>query len=310
MKVQSLSVVVPGGCPNKCKFCVSQLHPAENIENQIEKNRRFVELYEKDYMHRLSFARDNGCNTVMLTGDGEPIMNPVFLEKFAWMNSSIKNPFVWVELQTSGIGLNDEKLRWLRNKVGVSTISLSLADIYSSEKNAEVVRFPALKEVDIEKLCSEIKRYDFNLRLSLNMTKEYNNAFNGQWITAPHPGVLVTPNEETKKIFLRCKELGADQITFRKLYSGKDDNEVNRWIEENKASDHLFAIIDHYIKQNGHRLEVLPFGAVRYSVHGMSCLVDGDCMSTADDKDVVKYMILRPNCKLYTKWDDNGSLLF
>lgn len=309
MKVQSLSVVVPGGCPNKCKFCVSQLHPAENIENQIEKNKRFVELYEKDYMHRLSFARDNGCNTVMLTGDGEPIMNPVFLEKFAWMNASIKNPFVWIELQTSGIGLNDEKLRWLRNKVGVSTISLSLANVYDSKKNAEIVNFPSGKEIDIDHLCSEIKRYDFNLRLSLNLTSEYEKAYDlidKKGVFFPVP----VSNNETKKIFLRCKELGADQVTFRKLYSGKEDNEVNKWIKGNAADDRLFVVINTYIERNGHRLEVLPFGAVRYSVHGMSCLVDSDCMSTAGDKDVVKYMILRPNCKLYTKWDDNGSLLF
>jgi len=41
----------------------------------------------------------------------------------------------------------------------------------------------------------------------------------------------------------------------------------------------------------------------------MSVVVDDDCMSTADKEDI-KYLILRENCKLYTKWDDGGSLLF
>ena len=58
MKIQSLSILVPGGCPNKCKFCVADLHKDKTI-NQIEKNTRFRDLYEKDYMKRLTFARDN-----------------------------------------------------------------------------------------------------------------------------------------------------------------------------------------------------------------------------------------------------------
>ena len=33
-------------------------------------------------------------------------------------------------------------------------------------------------------------------------------------------------------------------------------------------------------------------------------------MSKRINKDAVKYLILRPNCKLYSKWDDKGSLIF
>ena len=36
MEVQSLSICVPGGCPNNCKFCVSKMHD-ETYPNQIEK---------------------------------------------------------------------------------------------------------------------------------------------------------------------------------------------------------------------------------------------------------------------------------
>ena len=68
------------------------------------------------------------------------------------MNNQIKNPFIWIELQTSGVTLNDEKLRWLRNKVGVSTISLSLSSIFCSDKNAEYNGTPEKLKVDIDKL--------------------------------------------------------------------------------------------------------------------------------------------------------------
>jgi len=51
------------------------------------------------------------------------------------------------------------------------------------------------------------------------------------------------------------------------------------------------------------------FGAVRYSVRDMSVVVDDDCMSAAV-KPVMKYLNPAARCKIYTKWDDRGSLLF
>jgi molybdenum cofactor biosynthesis enzyme MoaA len=105
MKIQSLSIVVPAGCLNNCAFCVSKLHEKDNetYKNQIERNRQFKDLYEKDFLDALAFSRDNGCNTMMLTGDGEPILNKDFLEMVAKLNSMIDHPFRRVELQTSGV---------------------------------------------------------------------------------------------------------------------------------------------------------------------------------------------------------------
>ena len=72
MKIQSLSVVVPNQkCINNCAFCVSKMH-TEDYTNQKEGNARFYDLYERDYVKRLEFARDNGCNTAALTGNSEP----------------------------------------------------------------------------------------------------------------------------------------------------------------------------------------------------------------------------------------------
>ena len=67
--------------------------------------------------------------------------------------------------------------------------------------------------------------------------------------------------------------------------------------------------ITEYVKSNGRALEVLPFGSIKYSVNGMGVVIDTDCMST-EAKDTIRYLILRPNAKLYSKWDDKGSLVF
>jgi sulfatase maturation enzyme AslB (radical SAM superfamily) len=265
------------------------MHP-NKYKNQIENNLRFRNLYEQDYTKRLQFARDNGCNTIILTGDGEPLMNRTFLTNFAHWNKVIEKPFRWIEIQTSGINLDDEYLRYLRNTVGVTTISLSLSNIFSNKINAEINQTPKKLKVDIEKVCSEIKRYDFNLRLSLNMTSEYNKY-------------------KVREIFERARKLGANQITFRKLYVSKSNCTQNKWIKKYGLKNKYFEKLNRYITKNGRALEVLPFGAIRYSLNEMSVVVDDDCMNT-EVKDKTKYLILRPNCKLYTKWDDKGSLLF
>jgi len=298
IEVQSLSVCVPGGCPNACKFCVSRMHPSPYID-QIEKNVRFFDLYEKDYTRRLQFARDNGCNTVILTGDGEPLINRGFLKNFAHWNNSISSPFRWIELQTSGVTLDEEALRFLRNTVGVSTISLSLSDMFDSDSNQAMNGTPDKLRVDIDQLCKEIKRYDFNLRLSLNMTDVYEIRFGD--LEYGSYGV---------EILERARELGADQVTFRKLYvSGDPSIPQNEWIAGHAARDEVLLAIKQYIRESGRVLEQLPFGAIRYSIDGISTVMDFDCMST-EVKPVMKYLVLRPNCKIYTKWDDTGSLLF
>ena len=296
MTIQSLSIEVPAGCPNNCSFCVAKMHE-EDYANQIEKNLRFRDLYKRDYLERLAFARDNGCNSLMFTGNGEALMNRPFMEKVADLNETLDKPFRNLELQTSGVGLDEETLRWLRNTIRVSTISLSLSSIFSSDKNAEYNRTPEKMKVDIDALCKEIKRYDFNLRLSLNMTDEYDDIVH--WSTL-----------HVNKIFIRAKELGADQITFRKLYNSGLHTPQDKWIEEHAVLEEAWPVLNGYIKDVGRKLEKLPFGAVRYSVREMSIVVDDDCMSTESGKEEIKYLILRRNCKLYTQWDDKGSLLF
>lgn len=289
MDIQSLSVVVPGGCPNRCKFCVSHLHP-NPFPNQIEENLRFYDLYREDYIKRPMFARDNGCNTVMLTGNGEPLLNKNFLKSFTEWNQALQAPFRWIEIQTSGVTLDEEKLRWLRNFVGVSTISLSLSDVFSDSGNAEYNQTPEKLIVKIEELCAEIKRYDFNLRLSLNLTDKYND-------------------KSVPEIFRRCQELGADQLTLRVLYTSPQDDEagIDAWIRAHRCKD--VERFKEYIRMTGEALEKLPFGAIRYSCHDMSVVLDDDCMST-EAKNQVKYLVLQPNCKLYSRWDKKGSLLF
>ena len=290
MNIQSLSIVVPNRrCINNCAFCVSKMHCGE-FPNQMDDNGAFYDLYERDYMRRLEFARDNGCNTVMLTGNSEPQQNRQFLQHFANMNERIHNPFKWIELQTTGVLLNDPYLRFLRNTVGVSTISLSLSS-FNDDTNRTIIGARPEVYNDIASLCAAIKKYDFNLRLSINLTKEFEENY--------------TPVELFTEAHIKLR---ADQITFRVLYSNGFSKQAE-WVENNAASDAYVAAIESYIKNNGRELEKLPFGRTKWSCEGMSTVIDNDCMSTSATADY-KYLILRENCKLYSKWDDPASLIF
>lgn len=307
MEIQSLSIVVPGGCINNCPCCVSKLHnDVDTYQNQLEENYQFEALFSNDYKDALEFARDNGCNAMMFTGDGEPLMNKGFMRKVVELNNQLTKPFRWNEIQTTGVFLLDKaenggekNLRWLRDFVRIKIISLSVFNLFNSEENAKCTRPKSLKGyVDVEATCAAIKKYSFGLRLSINLYNYYDSI-------------------DVAKIFDRAKELGANQITFRVLYNvdnplTKEEKEINDWIIANKCSNETVNRINDYIQEHGRPLERLPFGAVRYSVHGMSCVLDDDCMSskTEDVKNQVKYLVLRPDCKLYTKWDDEGSMLF
>lgn len=290
MVVQSLSVVVPAKrCINHCEFCVACMRD-EPYADQLDDNNRFYDLYISDYKKRLEFARDNGCNTVMLTGNCEPQQNREFLKTFGLLNQSLSKPFRWISMQTTGTLLDAAYLRFLRNHVGVSTISISLASL-DSAVNAAITHMA--KPADIEFLCSEIKRYDFNLRLSINLTKEIEQ----NW-------------PDVEKLLIYCRErLGADQITFRVLYSSGLDTPQDRWIAENAVSPDYVGDIKSYIVGNGTVLGHLVFGAIKYGIFGMSTVIDDDCMSQTP-KEEYKYLILRPNCKLYSRWDDPASLIF
>lgn len=293
MKIQSLSVVVPNKkCINNCAFCVSKMH-CDAYKNQMDDNLPFFDLYLKDYIKRLEFARDNGCNTVMLTGNSEPQQNRKFLTYFGMFMSMMSHPFRWIEMQTTGALLDQNYLRFLRNHVGVNLISLSVSSL-NDQMNRAIIGASKDTMPELNWLCSEIKRYDFALRLSLNLTNEFR-----QYDILP------------QNLFKRCRELGTDQVTLRVLYSSGNGTQQDDWISANAMPERSVQMLTDYVKENGRVLGVLPHGAVKYSLNGLCVVIDADCMDKAEKTaEDYKYLILQPDCKLYSQWDDPASLVF
>lgn len=327
-EIQSLSITIPThGCVNNCKYCVSKLHTdswikpinCKSLDSEKIKDLRlnisggrvsmtfiphkadterisyFIENKDifQNFYDRLKFARDNGVNTVILTGsNGEILQNKPFLVLFYILNSLLPDPFIWIEVQTSGVMLNDENddnIKFLK-ELGVKTISLSLSYVFDSDTNADITEISPKLAFSIPDLCKKIKDYDFSLRLSLNMTDGYNDRI---------------PSE----FFYKARVLNADQITFRILFNSENDTIEDKWIKEHRTDNKLIKDINSYIKEHGTLLDVLTFGALQYDVDGISTVVDSDCMNV-EVKNTLKYLILRENLKLYSKWDKKSSLLF
>lgn len=292
MNIQSLSVVVPNKrCINDCRFCVSKMH-CERIPCYIDFNNPDFETHQQDFIKRMAFARDNGCNTVMLTGTSEPQQNKQFLQYFAEMNARLAKPFRWIEMQTTGVLIDEDYLVFLRKSVGINTISISLT-AFEDAINRDYTRMPAGAAVELQSLCQKIKKHGFNLRLSVNMTDYFNR-------------YAADPKEFFKDAL---KKYQPDQITLRILYKSEEENDQSRWVREHACDENVAGALVSIVKEEGTPLERLPYGRIKYSYLGMSLVIDDDCMSKTAVEDY-KYLILQPNCRLYSRWDDPASLIF
>jgi len=294
MNIQSLSICVPAkNCINDCRFCCSKMHNAD-YQDRFSDISGFSD-FSDDMRKRLEYARENGCNTCMLTGNNEPQQNKAFLRVFGEINKSLRIPFHNIEMQTTGAFIDADMLDFLQRSIGVTTVAISVACLDNGGLNRDMI---CTKDdrLTLETLCREIKKRHMNLRICLNMN---------DGILADHP---FTP----ESVIALCGALGADQITFRALWAPDTDSPQGKWIARHvteKTHAFLRALKDS-IKENGRYLDTLEYGADRYDYCGFSVVIDEDCMSHGVNKTAVKYLILRPNGHLYSKWDSKASLIF
>ena len=290
MNIQSFSIVVPNKeCMNKCPFCVSRMVNSNIYPNLMDISHPTYDYNVKEYMRRMKYVADNGCQTLMLTGTSEPQQNKQFLNTFALLHEIIGKPFTNIEMQTTGVLLdkNPDYLRFLKNFVGVNTMAISLSSL-STEMNSNIIG----NTIDVVKLCHMLLGYGFNIRICCNLTSAFN-----------------PDGKSIKTWFMLFKDvLRADQVTFRQMYASKDSTKQNKWISEHAFADKYDLM--QYLKA------VEPIGETVYGaeirhIDGMSVIFDDDCMGKKSKKDnTVKYLILRPNCKLYSSWDTPASLVF
>jgi molybdenum cofactor biosynthesis enzyme MoaA len=285
LDIQSLSIVVPTGeCWNKCEYCVSRMHHEEYGKSIIQKH----EGLQRSYISRMEFVREEGCNSMILTGTAEPQQNLPFIHMLLQYNKMLRNPFYNISIQTTGSGLTGKDITDLAEN-GLTTLALSLSS-FSGERHWEITNTPKNKRImTIPALIECAKENNLNVRVCFNLTNEFN---------AYYP----------EYYFNWCQKHEVDQATFRKIYADGCGEEA-KWVRSHAFADCNFQDIVKYVKEEGIPIARLPYGFIQYSVNGISTVIDDNCMSK-DTIDEMKYAILRPNGHLYSRWDDKGSLIF
>ncbi len=285
MNIQSLSIVVPtGGCWNHCAFCVSRMHHEDYGKSILG---AYGDI-PKPYINRMRFVREEGCNSMILTGTAEPQQNLKFIYKLLAANDDLPNPFYNISIQTTGSGLTEQDIEQLAWR-GVTTLALSISSL-NDENNWDIINTPASKRtLKILELVQIAKSYNMNVRACFNLTDEFHSM-------------------DPEDYFNWAAMNKVDQVTFRKIYKDGSGAEA-KWVGEHEFKEARFKEIKEYVKTHGVPIARLPYGFVQYSVHGISTVIDDNCMSK-DNIDEIKYAILRPNGHLYSRWDDTGSLIF
>lgn len=285
MNIQSLSIVVPTGkCWNHCAFCVSHMHH-EDYGTCILHNNQPI---PRSYLDRIEFVRDEGCNSMILTGTAEPQQNLEFIFKLLDCNKNLRKPFYNITIQTTASGLTSKDIKDLAD-AGVTTFALSMSS-FNELVHWEITNTPKNKQtITFGRLFDEVEKDNMNLRVCFNLTDEF---------------ISINPYY----YFNWAEECGVNQVTFRKIYTDGNGPEAE-WVREHEFPQEKFDAIGEYIRNNGTQIARLPYGFIQYSVHGISTVIDSNCMSK-DNIDEMKYAILRPNGHLYSRWDDTGSLIF
>lgn len=299
--IQSLSICCPsatGKCINHCETCTARQH-TNPYENKYHGKHNLTLEYWNDVIKRMRYAQSKGCTTVMLTGSNEPQQDRRWLEGLYLAMKNLDKPFDNIEIQTTGAFLNWDYLEFLHN-FGVTTIALSTFNLWYNKLNREI-EHNADKKLDINYLCSDIKLLGMNLRLCINVT----DYCGFDEITCDND-----VHRTVEGIFLVCKRLGADQVTFRKMWSNKGTPEAD-WIDTHTIwSDKILDRVKSLVTEEGKSLGKLPYGATKYDMYGFSIVIDTDSMAKDVDNSATKYYIIRENGKLYDSWDSPASLIF
>ena len=313
--IQSLSICCPsktGKCINHCKTCTARQH-TNPYENKYDGNHVACIEYWKDVIKRMEYAQSKGCTTVMLTGSNEPQQNRRWLEGLYLAMQTLRQPFVNIEIQTTGTLIDDDYLKFLK-EFGVTTIALSTFNIFNDATNRNIIE-TCDKTLNVEKLCKKITNLGMNLRLCINITDfAISEIHKPNRFTTNQKGLVKMTTEdaeaEVQTILNRCHDLGANQVTFRKMWSAPNTPE-HEWIKKNtKYSDMLLNAVKETVKNNGTLLNILPYGAARYDYLGFSIVIDTDSMAKDENNTAIKYYIIRENGKMYSSWDSPASIVF
>ncbi|TXT54323.1 MAG: putative Radical SAM domain protein [Candidatus Thorarchaeota archaeon] len=272
--IGSLQVTIPAGCMNDCPFCVYRQH-ATRFRTEWQSNH---ERWTQEIAKRVRYAASRVA-AIMITSHGEPTININYIRDVMGIINRVAPEMAHVEIQTSGVGLTEEKLDILY-EAGIRVISLSVPALHE-EDIIRIMRVPAKANYEPLNLVAMIREKGFVLRLSIAMTNWFDD-YNIDYI-----------------MDLLVNVWKPSQASFKKLYGA--DNIATKVYDE--------LLTEFKSRTRYRKLELLALGAWKYDADGIGVVWNDDCMVSEETADP-RYLILQPDAKLYTRWDTKGSVIF
>lgn len=233
-----------------------------------------------------NFAHMARVNSVLITSKGEPMLNPTHIELALYEFAE------WpLELQTNGLKLSKDpdQLGFLsRSKLNTLAISIDSKKYLFDDDTFGV-------------LVEAANKWDLVTRLTINASKDMD-------ITA-------------ELLLERCKELGVNQVTLRKLSypnGAPSSNPQVRWIEENTKGCYE-SFVRGFTAMDLKEIRRLPNLAVSadelskssvYDCQGISLVMSDYCIQEFSNPDDIRSLIFHEDGHLYTSWDSPASILF
>lgn len=274
---KSLTVIVPPiaetKCSNDCGYCFAKNSIAVPARETLDE--RF------EYLNRLNYAREEGYNNLIITGNGiEPLQNKEWLNRFFSAVAAMDKPFRKIEFRTFGTDLDLEYL----HSMGVTTLVLMCYDIFNEENNAKLVG----NVIPITEIVNATKIFGMDIRLEILLNESYNH-------------------KTAEAVINRCKALGVNQVTFRGLYYNPlVANANDAWLQENGVLKSWYDLLVDYIQMNGVILHTLETGLTQYDMNGISIVLKSlEDDATINHKET--FAVLREDIYLYTKWNTLAS---
>jgi len=284
MKTHTFSVVVGDQrCNAQCPYCVAQMTAADFSDYVDFDEGRF------DIACRIVDQMKDCLLTVLLTGQGEPLLFPKQITRYL---NCIDNRFPRIELQTNGTLVTKNLMNFARwQDAGLTLVCLSIAHNDPQISNALM----GIKDSSYSywSTAMALQNMGLNVRLNCTMTK--------QGTHEPY---------HCENIITRANNAGILQTTFREVEMPTPcyDAKIGGWIGENKPEG-AAKRLHHYLALNG-AVELLrfPHGGIVYSYRDQNVAIS-TCLTETTNPDDIRQIIFFPDGRVAYSWQHKGARL-
>lgn len=284
MKAQTLAICIPnGGCDKNCPYCISKM------TGYLESNWiKMVKMLPK--VKR--FAEHAQITDVLITGKGEPLVNPT--NKFCCrMIGEFKH---WpVVLQTNGRLLQSDLMHLVRSSPLLERLAGEGLDILaiSIDEPDEIEDFSIL--------WKEAKKLHLVTRATVNLIDH----------------VMKKPFSWYVK---ECQRFEVDQLSFREitipnygLANTPESIQAQNWIKANV--DRTRAVVwkndmAEELRVWSRLIRELPYGAQLFDFQGIAVTYFDYCIQDTHGQEDIRSLIFQEDGHLYTTWNSKASILF